>query len=264
MQWEHLTAPKFQVAVRQTGVCVLTLGVLERHSDHLPLGTDFLNGHKIACLAAEKEPSVVFPPFYFGQIYEARCFPGTVTIPPLLLMQLLQSVLDEIDRNGFSKIVLYNAHGGNNYWLPFVTQCNLAEAKNYTIYYYRGLEPAESEAFQRLLETPEHGHACECETSITLANFEHLVDRAAIPAQPATAGKRLQGLTGGFTAIGWYANYPEHYAGDARPASVEKGVQLRQIEVDSLARFIARVKADQIAPVLQQEFNAREKQLREK
>ena len=33
-------------------------------------------------LAAEREAAVVFPPFYFGQIYEARCFPGTLTLKP--------------------------------------------------------------------------------------------------------------------------------------------------------------------------------------
>jgi creatinine amidohydrolase len=72
MQWENLTSPDFAAAQRETGVCVLALGVLERHSEHLPLGTDFLNAHRLACLAAEREPAVVFPPFYFGQIYPAR------------------------------------------------------------------------------------------------------------------------------------------------------------------------------------------------
>ena len=103
MQWEHLTAQEFAEAVRQTGVCIIAMGVVEKHSEHLPLGTDFLNGHKLACLAAEKEPAVVFPPFYFGQIYEARCFPGTITLKPTLLLELLLGVLDEIGRNGFGK-----------------------------------------------------------------------------------------------------------------------------------------------------------------
>jgi creatinine amidohydrolase len=89
MQWEHLTAPDFAKAVQATGVCVLAMGVIEKHSDHLPLGTDFLNAHRIACLAAEKEPAVVFPPWYFGQIYEARCFSGTLAIEPRLLLELI-------------------------------------------------------------------------------------------------------------------------------------------------------------------------------
>ncbi|MGE5223136.1 MAG: creatininase family protein, partial [Omnitrophica WOR_2 bacterium] len=59
MQWEQLTSPDFQSAVEQTGVCIIATGVIERHSEHLPLGTDFLNGHRLAVLAAEKEPAVV-------------------------------------------------------------------------------------------------------------------------------------------------------------------------------------------------------------
>ena len=56
MQWENLTAGEFKKAMENTGVCIIAMGVLEKHGDHLPLGTDFLNGHKLACLAAEKEP----------------------------------------------------------------------------------------------------------------------------------------------------------------------------------------------------------------
>src|SRR5450756_2018253 len=74
MQWENLTAPDFAKAAYDTGVCILVLGVLERHGGHLPLGTDYLNGHRLACLAAEKAPSVVFPPFYFGQIYDCLLY----------------------------------------------------------------------------------------------------------------------------------------------------------------------------------------------
>ncbi len=91
MQWEQLTATEFAAAVHETGVCVLALGVIEKHSEHLPLGTDYLAGHRICCLAAEQELAVVFPPFYFGQIYEARCFPGTVTLEPTLLIRLIQA-----------------------------------------------------------------------------------------------------------------------------------------------------------------------------
>ena len=110
MQWEQLTAPDFARAVRETGVCVIDFGVLERHGDHLPLGTDCLNGHRLACLAAEKEAAVVFPLFYFGQIYEARCFPGTVALKPALLLEFVTNILDEAGRNGFRKIILLSAH----------------------------------------------------------------------------------------------------------------------------------------------------------
>ena len=38
MKWEELTAPEFERAVKEIGVCVLSVGCLEKHFDHLPLG----------------------------------------------------------------------------------------------------------------------------------------------------------------------------------------------------------------------------------
>ncbi len=185
MLWENLTSLDFAEAMQSTGVCVLALGVLERHSNHLPLGTDFLNGHKIACLAAEKEPAVVFPPFYFGQINEARCFPGALTLKPTLLVEIISSVLDEIGRNGFEKIILYNAHGGNYHLLRFLAQCSLWEEKPFHVYLYTGdLSPERQKSWDALLETRHHGHACECETSISLANHPELVKMDRLPAEP--------------------------------------------------------------------------------
>jgi len=264
MQWEELTAPDFSRAVRDTGVCILALGVLERHSDHLPLGTDTLNVHRLACLAAQREPAVVFPMFYFGQIHEARCFPGALTLKPTLLLDILQSVLDEIGRNGFRKIILLNGHGGNNYLLGYLAQCSLWEQKPYTIYLYKEhLTPEQQSRWDATLETKLHGHACECETSITLANYPELVRTDAIPEEAGNPLNRAQGVPAAFSGISWYANYPQHYAGDARPASAEKGRVLVDIEVEALSIFIADVKADRVLPALEQEFFNRAKSVRE-
>jgi creatinine amidohydrolase len=255
MQWEQLTSPDFAEAVKNTGVCLIAFGVVERHSDHLPLGTDFLNGHKLCSLAAEKEPAVVFPPFYFGQIYEARCYPGTVTLRPTLLLDLIEGVLDEIGRNGFKKIILVSAHGGNRHLLPFITQCTLWEQKPYSLYLYKGDFPQEKQKeWDAILETGLHEHACECETSISLANHTQLVKMDRVPAQPADPLNRLAHLPANQSGIYWYSDFPDHYAGDARPASVEKGLKLRQLLVDALVEFIAAVKADTVVPALEKEF----------
>ncbi len=262
MRWEELTAPEFAAAVRETGVCVVAMGVVERHSDHLPLGTDYLVGHKIACLAAEKEPAVVFPPFYFGQIYEARCFPGTITIRPTLLLELLQSVLDEIGRNGFRKIVLYNAHGGNSHLLGFLAQSALWEEKPYSLYIpLRRMTPEGEAEWEAVRETSSGGHACEWETSLVLGTYPHLVKMERVPATPADPLNRMNHLPPTLTGIWWYSDYPDHYAGDARPASVEKGELLVRLESDYLAQYIAAVKADQVVPALEREFFARVRQL---
>ena len=58
MQWEKLTAPDFAKAVEDTqGVCLLPLPCVEKHGEHLPLGTDLFIGMEICRRAAEIEPA---------------------------------------------------------------------------------------------------------------------------------------------------------------------------------------------------------------
>jgi creatinine amidohydrolase len=263
MQWENLTSADFAQAVKETGVCVITFGVVEKHADHLPLGTDFLNGHRLACLATEIEPAVVFPPFYFGQIYEAKCFPGTITLKPTLLIEVISAVLDEIGRNGFKKIILVNAHGGNAHLLPFLAQASLYEKKPYTLYLFQeAFDEETARQWNAIVETELHGHACECETSVSLANHAELVhmDRVAPGTRPLG---RLAHVPGAYSGIWWYANFPDHYAGDAGPATIEKGMKLRELQVNALAMFIKAVKEDTVTPALEKEFFQREAKLRE-
>lgn len=260
MRWEELTWSDFPEAVRVSqGVCLLTIGVLEKHGSHLPLGTDVLNVHKLACLATEKEPAIVFPQFYLSQIYEAQHMQGTITIKPQLMLELLENVCDEIGRNGFRKILIVNGHGGNTHLLGFFLQMMLYRKKPYVVY-LAGWWPStreDQEYYRRLMETEEHGHACECETSYSLANIPELVNMTAIPEKPGHSLGRLKHLGDIRTPLDWYANYPEHYAGDARPATREKGEKLREKWVEHLQCTLKIVKQDETLPALYEEFFAR-------
>lgn len=263
MRWEELTAPDFARAVKDTGVCVLSVGSLEKHFDHLPLGTDLLNAHDICCLAAEAEPAIVFPLYYLGQVHEARCFPGTVAIPPALTLEVLWAVCDEIARNGLHKIIMYNGHGGNTHMLNYACQATLSRRKGYAVYVpasgvWPGLTRQDrQERWDALLETPVHGHACECETSISLANHPHLVKMDAIAGRTANPLGRLDHIPPGRISGRWYSNHPDHYAGNAAAATREKGLKLRQLAVDSLAEYISAVKNDSVALDLLSEFHDR-------
>ena len=51
VRWEYLTPPEFKKLVKEEQICILPLGILERHGEHLPYGTDGLSVHAIACRA---------------------------------------------------------------------------------------------------------------------------------------------------------------------------------------------------------------------
>jgi len=79
VHWEELTAADFKVAItRAQGTCLLPFGIMEKHGPHLPLGNDLLNVRYVALNAAQQEYAIVFPEYYFGQIFEAKHEPGTV------------------------------------------------------------------------------------------------------------------------------------------------------------------------------------------
>jgi creatinine amidohydrolase len=264
MQWEYMTSPDLARATVDPGVCIFTVSVIERHSDHLPMGCDMINSQAVAVMAAEREPAVVFPPFYFGQINEARCFPGTIVIRPTLMMELIQSMLDEIGRSGFKKITLVSGHGGNRNMLPFIIDCQLWEEKPYTVYLHSPRQTPETAAQRAAIVAPKYGgHAGASETAGVLANAPESVHMDRVPADPEPGMGRLKHLTTARTALDWYADHPNHYQGDASVATAEMGRALRELSVQALVETIRAVKADEMAPLLQSEFFARERSMRE-
>src|SRR5262245_21026323 len=73
VHWAELTAADFREGIaRAQGTCLLPFGILEKHGPHLPLGNDLLNVRYLALSAAQQEYAIVFPEYYFGQIFEAK------------------------------------------------------------------------------------------------------------------------------------------------------------------------------------------------
>jgi creatinine amidohydrolase len=256
VKWEEMTAPAFLRAIEQSGgTAIIPLGIVEKHGPHLPLGTDLINVREMVVRAAAQEYTVVFPPYYVGQIFEARHQPGTLAYSERLMWDLLQETVDEIARNGFKRIILVNGHGGNNNFLPFFCQAQLARRKDYVVYLFQPATDVEADPeIQKLLKTTRDWHGGEVETSTMLAHRPELVDLAHAGDQSGDDQARLEGLKDAYTAIWWYARFPNHYSGDARPANRELGEKVLNAHVAQLVAMIRSVKADTKTLELQQRF----------
>ncbi len=260
MKWSELTSVNFSKAVAACqGVCLLPLGVIEKHGDHLPLGTDLFTGQEIACRAAEIEPAVVFPEYYFTQIHEAKHQPGCIAIRGEVMWSLLENVCDEIARNGLRKIIFVNAHGGNNSFLAYFVLMMLEKQKDYIIYMHQAgsRHPDFEERWNQLKQTKEDGHAGEQETSVIMAILPELVKMEDLPEKPGAALRRLKHLPNLGTPVNWYSNYPDHYAGDGHYGTLEKGELLMESFVKRLVQVIKAVKADTETERLYKEFFSR-------
>ncbi|MFW6294046.1 MAG: creatininase family protein, partial [Spirochaetota bacterium] len=227
-----------------------------KHGDHLPLGQDTIYIHEVCSLAAERETAMVFPFYYFGQIHEARHVPGTIALDGELLTMLMTNVCDEIARNGFTKILLVNGHGGNDALIKYFLQLNLQQALPYTVYAV-GI-PGKGERSKEVLEAKTDGHAGEVETSAMLHLHPELVNLPAFKDYGQALG-RLKHLrdAGVETGIWWYADYPGHLAGERVPFTKEKGQAVVEDHIDLLTKQIRAVKDDTSAPELLADFYER-------
>ncbi len=252
VQWEELTAGDFQQAIQKAqSTCVLPFGIVEKHGPHLPLGTDLINVRYVATHGAQQEYAVVFPAYFYGQIFEARHEPGTLAYSAKLQMELLQETTDEMARNGCKKILIVNGHGGNNHLLPYFAQSQMATPHDYIVYVHnRGSYPPGRPA----LKTRTDEHAGESETAHTMVSRPDLVHLDRAKSESGADQKRLDLPQNVYTGIWWYARFPEHYAGDGSAATQELGEFDMKAWTASVANAIRSVKADKVGPRLQDEF----------
>jgi len=258
VRWEELTAADFREGIRRAqGTCLLPFGILEKHGPHLPLGTDLLDVRYAALHAAEKEYAVVFPEYYFGQIAEARHEPGTIAYSRELQLALLQETTDEMARNGCEKILIVNGHGGNEHLLPYFAQTQLDKPHDYVVYIFDKRSPDTGGPPKKSSIT--NWHAGEDETSkmmIASPDTVHL-DRAN---QESGADQHRQNLPEDvYTGIWWYARFPGHYSGDGSVATAELGKFQMDWWIDTVAKSIRAIKADDVSPKLQNEFYEKSK-----
>ncbi len=252
--WNELTSPDFVKAVELSkGICILPAGIMEKHGPHLPLSTDMILAREISSRAAELEYALVFPEFYFGQIFEARHQPGTVAYSTELVWQMLEETCEEMARNGIKKIIIVNGHGGNNNLFSYFCQAQLAEQKDYTVVFFRPDDSAMDKELKRMRKTDYGGHADEVESSEVYAIRPDLVHADRGSSQSGRDQARLE-IPYGYTGIWWYASFPNHYAGDGSSPSKEIGNLSLNSQAGQLAELISFLKNNDAATELQQRF----------
>ncbi|MGN6402385.1 MAG: creatininase family protein [Flavisolibacter sp.] len=261
-RWDELTASDWPKALDSSArTCILPIGILEKHGPHAPIGSDLIHVREWAARATKKEYAVVFPDYFYGQIYEARHQPGTFALPSTLVLQLLEATCEEIARNGFTKIVIINGHGGNPDLLRFFIQTQLEKRHNYAVYFFQPTaDSALNAQVKKLRRSDASGdmHAGEKETSTLLYLRPDLVKMDSAKNESGANQKRLS-IPDAYTAIWWYASFPNHYAGEGAKATTALGKVITDFTVEALAKTLKAIKADTKTLQLQNEFYDRMK-----
>jgi len=256
-RWDELTASEWPKALAMSNqTCILPIGILEKHGPHVPIGSDLIQVREWSARATKKEYAVVFPDYFYGQINEARHQYGTFALPERVVWDLLEATCDEIGRNGFNKIVIINGHGGNPELIRYFIQTRLEKKRSYAVYFFEpGTDSAYLKKMAALHKSDPTGdqHAGERETSSILYLRPDLVKMDSAANESGANQNRLD-IPNVYTAIWWYADYPNHYAGEGAKATYELGKLVNEHVIDSFIKALKAIKSDTKTLELQNEF----------
>ena len=283
MKWEYLREEEFEGAIEKCGgLCVLPMGCLEKHGQHLPVGTDSLKAMALAEQAAEIEEVMVFPTgLWLGEVcgFHANPNPGAnkqrggIAINPQTLFTVLEELCVEIARNGFRKILFLDSHGGNTalldqfvrtmYYKPRdfavmetkVTDAKITRPENMypTVLARRDefayLTDEDMEALRKFSETGTGGgHADWKETALIYAYYPKLVAADKFDAEDGLSTHRADHLQKLGINCGrfWPSNYPNAYNGYSPfGCSHNIGKAMAQLSVERLVEMFKVLKADE-------------------
>lgn len=174
MLWHEQCWPTIQKLDRNTPV-VIPLGACEQHGRHLPL---FVDSIQISALAQRVETILgqrvlLAPTLWLGSSHHHKDFPGTLSVPPSLYSQVIKQIVASVLRADFTRIFLFNAHGGNETpcaqaLSELVGECDRADDAYlvFSSWWRVGSEAIKPD--KHGLTTPFVSHACEYETSMML------------------------------------------------------------------------------------------------
>jgi len=232
MEWRKLRADQLRELARADAIVILPVASLEQHGPHLPVEVDSMLGEAVAARAADKivakgQQAVVLPVLWTGLSEHHMSFGGTVTLDFPAFAAVVEGVVRSVLRHGFKRIVLLNAHGGNENALRTITD-ELTPKLGVPIvqftYWY-----AAAAAIARILET-QGGlqHACEAETSMMMVVRPELVATDRIAMAKANSTPDVSDIVGGgvytWRTIG--ARSSSGVIGNPEAASAEKGERL--------------------------------------
>ena len=257
-RWDELTASDWELALEKSNyTCILPIGILEKHGPQAPIGSDLIRVRELSARATKKEYAVVFPDYFYGQINEAKHQYGTFSLPSKLAMEMLEATCQEIGRNGFKRIIIVNGHGGNPQMIRYFIQNQLENKRDYAVYFFDPKTPkdiAEKAAKLRKSDPSFDMHGGENETSILLHLRPDLVKLDRSSSESGANQNRLQLSEDLYTAIWWYAFFPNHYAGQAEVSSAELGKLIVDSKIESLVNAIKAVKEDSQTLKLKEAF----------
>lgn len=228
------------VAAGET-LALLPVGATEQHGPHLPASTDSEIAEAVCRAASARTGVPVLPTLRFGSSQaHTTAWPGTLSLPPLLLIGVVVQLARWVRASGFAKLLILNAHVGNvaPLWVA-ADEIRAERSLRVGIASWYELTP---EIAAAVTADADDWHAHQAETSLMLHLRPELVVREAIRDDP----DRTRDLVLGYTVA---ETSREGLTGSPSRATAEQGAELFEAVVGALAERLEAARAES-PPVL--------------
>lgn len=100
--------------LKTNDMVIIPIGATEQHGPHMPLGTDYYEAMGMSKLISARTGVVVAPVLLAGYSEYHSGFPGTLSLKPETMEQVLFETAEMLMKYGFRRFMFFNYHGGNN------------------------------------------------------------------------------------------------------------------------------------------------------
>ena len=253
-----MTAPSIRIAdmtwyefadrVKQNPIVFLPTGSVEQHGPHLPLFTDVILPVALAEAIATEVGGMVAPAVSYGYKSQPKSgggnhFPGTLSLDAGVFIALVRNIINELARHGVRKVVLFDGHMENQWFLVEAADLALRDQRAEGVHdlkiiklgYWEYITKATEDAlFPEGLPSWELEHAAVMETSVMLHLRPDLVRVDLIPDTPPAVFPPYDVYPFDTRPIP-----PSGVLSSAKPATAEKGaIVLRQVVPDIAASLL--------------------------
>jgi creatinine amidohydrolase len=232
--WKIVKATRYDVAV-------LPWGATEAHNYHLPYATDNIQSESVAAEAARLAWDVgtrvaVLPCVPFGVNTGQLDIPLCLNLNPSTQALLLADIVHSLEVQGFTKLVIVNGHGGNDFKQMIRELQPTTSVFLSTVNWYKIVDP--KDYFVDLGD-----HAGELETSVMLHIAAPLVSPLSDAGDGAEKKSTLAAIREGWAWAPrkWTQVTADTGIGDPRAASAAKGEKYFTAVTTKLASYLVEL-----------------------
>ena len=217
---------------------ILPIGSTEQHGPTGLIGTDAICAEAIARGVGEEINAIVAPTINVGMALHHTAFPGTISLKPSTMIQVIKDYVTCLAKAGFTKFFFINGHGGN------IATLKAAFAETYAHLADLNFPNAENvqcqvgnwfmcgsvyKLAQELYGNQEGSHATPSEVAVTQFVYPEAIKQAPLSPE-VRSGYKIYGATD------FRQRYPDGRMGsNPALATPEHGKQFYELAVKELS-----------------------------